>query len=403
MRTGRRRPRRTPRVRSSSGESAEVTSIRDVSSPTSGRSTCSSRIATAVPAAPGGRSPSYAASYQRPSTYTAKQPAAVVGTGQLGDREVLGQQVEQDLALDRADDPAVEGHQAQTVDGVDHAHHARLGRPPAQLPHAEAGGDPVVPVGDAVDGTGTELPQSTALLAASAGSRHTPAAPLPAFRAAELQVRLSVQSLGQGGLDDRSVPVQQRDQLGALGGRGEQVDEGLDPFGLDLLVPAHPAVEERLDQHVGHETDVELLAAPQAVDVEPGRRVVVPVRARRHAGTHRDPDREVRSDAGRASSIGNTLPVAWSGRTSRARSGRTISTDSAAVIPCLRTRSSRPRARAGTSRTCPRSSGVSEPATSIEAIAASPPRNTRFSMCSTFSPATLSRSRTCASTPGWSR
>ena len=113
--------------------------------------TWSLRMAMSRPAAPGRRVPVYDASYQRPSTYTAKQPVASSGPSIVPELEVGREQGAQGLRSDRPGDAAVEGQQPQPVERVDHAHDSRIGGLSGGTPHVEARGDAVVAVGDVVD------------------------------------------------------------------------------------------------------------------------------------------------------------------------------------------------------------------------------------------------------------
>ena len=115
----------------------------------------------------------------------------------------------------------------------------RLARPP---PDAEAGGDAVVAVGDVVH------------------RRRRAPRPEPRVPRQDTFQTVCSQPVGadepeQGVGADRSRrrrrggrpgPVQQGDELGAYGDRGEVLDQGLHPLGLDRLVTSDVPVDEGL-------------------------------------------------------------------------------------------------------------------------------------------------------------
>ncbi len=118
------------------------------------------------------------------------------GVGDLADLEGFGQLREQGVGVDRAGDTAVEGQQAEAVGRVDDAHQSGTRGPVRVAPHAQAGGDAVVAVGDVVHSSAELVGQR---LRGRVG--HSPDGLLPAVGSGEADHRVAAAALGDRVLD----------------------------------------------------------------------------------------------------------------------------------------------------------------------------------------------------------
>ena len=188
--------------------------------------------------------------------------------------------------VDRARHPPVERGQPQPVERVGHAQHAAAGVAPGAGPHLEAGGHPVVPVGDVVGG-GAQLPAQLVGLRALGDPPHGVAR---AVGPVDVAGRRQLGRPRQRRSHHRSGPVQRAHQLHPLRHRREVPRQPVDPVRLHRLVAQHPAVEERLGRDVADDADVLAVRRALPVDVERRGHRLVGVRAhQREAPTARRP------------------------------------------------------------------------------------------------------------------